>query len=410
MAFAVRLKDLPRNSRITILLEPYSSVMSCILMFYAALYMQANGLSAKQIGFIGTIGAAVGLGLQFAAAPITNRLGRRRTLTLFSLICWSVPLLLWSLASGFALFLVAAVFFAFSKITSVAWYCVVTEDVGNDRKTEIFGILAVIASIGGVATVLAGPLIDRFGLVPAVRCLYAFAFVSMTLMFVIRHLLLTETQAGTTLNDLHGRLTVSQGFHRYWQVASVGLRDREFLRLVMAFALFNLAISMGFVQILFINNVLKLTMAELSMIPGVGAIVSFVLFRYAVPHLSGRHETRTLSLSLAAFAVGTFLILLVPVGNLWQTLLASALSAAGAYVFQVCVSAAMNNRMGVLHKADLYSAVQVLVALAIIPGGYVAGGAFGLDPRLPLALIGLIAVAAAAIILVPLGPRPRGTE
>ena len=396
------LKNFPKNSRITITLEPYSSVMACVLTFYAALYMQANGLSAKQIGLIGTIGAATGLMLQFTAAPITNTLGRRRTLTLFSLICWSIPLLLWSMASGFAVFLAAAVFFSFSKITGVAWYCVLTEDVDNDKKSHLFGIVMIIASIGGVATVFTGPVIDKFGLVPSLRFLYAFAFVSMTLMFVVRHLLLTETHAGAALNDLHGKLTIFQSFSRYWQVVHLNLRNMEFLRLIIVFALFNFAVSMGFVQILFINNVLKLTMTELSIIPAVGAAVSFILFRYMVPRLSGRNEMQTLGLALAIFAVGTFFILLIPAKNLWLTLLASALTAAGTYLFQVFINAAMNNRMGLLHKADIWSAIQILVSLAIIPAGYVAGGAFDLNPKLPILIIGLIAAAAAVLTLLPL--------
>jgi hypothetical protein len=55
------LKDLPHNTRLTLLLEPYSSVLACILTFYAALYMQANGLDARQIGLITTLIAHFGL-------------------------------------------------------------------------------------------------------------------------------------------------------------------------------------------------------------------------------------------------------------------------------------------------------------------------------------------------------------
>ena len=397
-----QLEKLPKNSRITILLEPYSSVISGILLFYAALYMQGNGLPAKQIGLISTIGAVTGLMLQFTAAPITNRLGRRSTLLLFSLVCWSIPLLLWAIAGSFAVFLAAAVFFSFSKITGVAWYCVVTEDVDNDKKAGIFGILAMIGSIGGAAAVFMGPVIDKFGLVPSMRFLYIFAFVSMTLMFVARHLLLTETRAGATLSNLHDKLTIFQSFRQCWQAAILSMKDAEFLRLIIVFVLFNFAINMGFVQILFVNNVLKLTMTEISMIPAVGTIVSIVMFRYLVPRLGVRNEKETLSIALVVFAAGMLMLLVIPVKNLWLTLLASALIAAGTYLFQVYVNAAMNNRMGLLHKASAYSAVQMLVAFAIIPAGYVAGKAFDLNPRFPILVIGLIAAVAAGLALRPL--------
>lgn len=61
-------KDLPHNTRLTFLLEPYSSVLACILTFYAVLYMQANGLDARQIGLITTLPAMTGLLFQCVAA------------------------------------------------------------------------------------------------------------------------------------------------------------------------------------------------------------------------------------------------------------------------------------------------------------------------------------------------------
>jgi len=396
------LDYLPRNSRITVFLEPYSSALACILTFYAALYMQGNGMDARQIGLIATIAAMTGMLNQFVAAPITNRLGRRRTLLLFSVICWSIPLLLWTLAAGFTLFLLAAVIFSFSRITSVAWYCVATEDVCDDHKSKIFGLLFITGSIGGLATAFAGPALEKFGLVPSMRFLYGFAFVSMTLMFIIRHVLLTETRAGSELNDLHAGMTLGQTFRRHLSVVAASLKDREFRRLTLVYMLFNFAFAMSFVQILFINNVLKLTLTEISMMPPVTAIVSVTLFRFVVPRFRKTGEKNMLAMALAVYVSGLFLLLLIPHGNLGLTLLASALIAAGAYLFQVCINAAMNNRMGLLHKADVYSAIQLLVTLAVIPAGYVAGKTFVLNPQLSVSLIGLIAAAAAVLTLLPL--------
>ena len=201
-------KEFPRNTRITLLLEPYSSVLACILTFYAVLYMQALGVDARQIGLIATLAGVAGLLTQAVAAPVINRLGRRRALLLFSLLCWSIPLLLWTLASGFVMFLVAALFFSCARITSVAWYCVITEEVDEARKSKVFGLMFIIASVGGLGTAVAGPVLERFGLVPAMRFLYGFACISMTSMFVIRHVLLTETQSGRVVNSQHAGLTL----------------------------------------------------------------------------------------------------------------------------------------------------------------------------------------------------------
>jgi len=395
------LDYLPRNSRITLFLEPYSSTLSCILIFYAALYLQGNGLDARQIGLIATLAAVTGMFNQLVAAPITNRLGRRRTLLIFSLICWSIPLLLWTMATGFVLFLLAALIFSFSRITSIAWYCVVTEDVSEDHKSKVFGILFILSSMGGVVTAFAGPILERFGLVLSLRYLYGFAFVSMTGMFILRHVLLTETRAGSALNDLHAGMTFGQTFRRCLTVVAAKLKDRAFFRLTLAYMLFNFALAMSFVQILFVNNVLKLTLTELSLLPPVAAIVGVVLFRFVVPRIRETHERGTLAGSLVVFATGLSLLLLTPRGNLILVLISSALIAAGSYLFQVIINAALNNRMDPLHKADVYSAVQLLVALVTIPAGYVAGSIFAVRPEWAIGSIGGVGVCAVAVILWP---------
>jgi MFS family permease len=393
------LRDLPRNARITLLIEPGSSVLACILTFYGTLYMQGNGLDARQIGLIATIGAVAGLACQSVAAPITNRLGRRRTLLLFSIICWSVSLLLWAVASSFLLFVVAAVIFSSARITSVAWYCVATEDVRDEQKPRVFGALFVIGSLGGIATVFAGPVLDRFGLVPTMRVLYVAAFVIMTAMFVVRHWLLTETSAGAEINGLHAGTTLTQGFRRNVEAVVLTARNPEFRRLVAVYVLVNFASAMGFVAILFVNNVLKLTMTEISMLPPVTAIISLILFRSMLPRLQAANERRTLWVSLLITAAGTFLMVLIPARNIGLALLASALGAGGSYMYNVCVNAAMNNRMGLLHKADVFSAVQMLTTVATIPAGYVAGNTFAMSPRLSLVLVGLILLIAAGLTL-----------
>jgi MFS family permease len=391
-------KDLPRNTRMVLAVEPGSSVLACILMFYAALYMQGNGLSARQIGVVTTVGAAAGLVMQCVAAPVTNLLGRRRTLLVFSLLCWSIPLLLWAAARGMALFILAAVIFSVSRVTTVAWYCMATEEVHEERKADVFGLLFIISSVGGIATVFAGPVLDRFGLVPAMRVLYLCGFFVMTGMFVLRHMLLTETVAGQVWREKHGGRTFVATVRHGLGVVAECLRDRVFRRLTMAFVLFNFAAGMGFVQILFVNNVLELSVTQLSLLPPVAVVVNVLLFYLLVPRVRGAVVHRAMAWSLAAFAAGTGLLLLIPPRRLAPVLLVSAIGAAGAYLFQVFSNAALNNRMGRLHKADAYSAIQFLVALGTIPAGYLAGSTFAIRPALAIGITGAVALAAAAVI------------
>lgn len=411
-------KEFPRNTRITLLLEPYSSVLACILTFYAVLYMQALGVDARQIGLIATLAGVAGLLTQAVAAPVINRLGRRRALLLFSLLCWSIPLLLWTLASGFVMFLVAALFFSCARITSVAWYCVITEEVDEARKSKVFGLMFIIASVGGLGTAVAGPVLERFGLVPAMRFLYGFACISMTLMFVIRHVLLTETQSGRVVNSQHAGLTLIGSMRKHLEAARENLGNRDFLRLTLVFVLFNFSLGMAFVQVLFLNNTLRLSVTQLSLLPPVTAAVGVVLYRLVVPRLQASNERSVMTASLLAYAAGLVALTLVPPGHLALALLAAGVIAAGAYLFQVAINAALNNRMGLLHKADAYSAVQLAVAVFTIPAGYLAGSLFAYRPEWALLAMAGVGVAAAGLLLrsaptptqVPAVVRIRGDE
>jgi DHA1 family tetracycline resistance protein-like MFS transporter len=396
------LKDLPHNTRIMLLLEPFSSVLACILTFYAALYMQANGLHARQIGLIATLAAVTGLLNQCVAAPVVNRIGRRKALLVMSLICWSIPLLCWMLAKGFMLFLVAALFFSVSRIAALAGYCVVTEEVDEEHKNRVFGLLFIIATIGGMGTLAAGPVIARFGLVGTMRVLYGLAFVSMTLMFLIRHRLLAETTASVELSRQHFGLSPVDSLCHHLQVVSENLANAEFRKLAMAWVLFSFAQAMGFVLTLYYNNVLKLTAGQLSLLPPLVASVGLVLYRLVVPRLNRFPDRFTVPFSMALMAGGQALLLLIPTGHMSWVLLAVGINSAGGYLSYVAINAALNNRMGALHKADAYSAVQFLVALAIIPAGWLAGSLFEADPRLALAgTIGVLVLAALAHRLMP---------
>ena len=399
------LKDLPQNTRITLLLNLFSGPLASILFFYAALYMQGVGLTAPQMGLIASLAAVTGFVTQAMAAPVVNRIGRKRSLLVFSFLCWSVPLLLWMLANGFTLFLLAALFFSVSKITAIAWYCVVTEGVPEHQKAKVFGIMFIFGTIGGLGTILAGPVIDRFGLVPAMRVLYGFAFVSMTAMFLYRHGVLTESEAGIEQQRRHGTLSLVASVLHHIDTVRQNLANREFRSLTVVYVLFAFAVGMDFVTILFMNNELHLTVTQLSLIPPLTAVISIVLYRSMLKHVHAANEHTMLRLSLTGIAAAKFLLLVMPAGSLWWMLAVAGLGAVGGYLFSVAIHAALNNRMGAAHMADAYSAVQLLCALFSIPAGYLAGALYAYRPGVAILGTGVVTLAA-AVPLLRKGPIP----
>ena len=405
------LKDLPQNTRVTLLLNLFSSTLASILFFYAALYMQGVGLTAPQIGLIASLASVTGFLTQAMAAPVVNRMGRKRSLLLFSFLCWSVPLLLWMLANGFTLFLLAALFFSISRITAIAWYCVVTEGVPERQKAKVFGIMCIFGSVGGLATLLAGPVIDRFGLVPAMRVLYGLAFVMMTGMFIFRHGRLTESEAGIEQQRRHGSLSLVASVWHHIETVRQNLANREFRALTAVYVLFAFASGMDFVTILFMNKELHFSVTQLSLLPPLTAMISILLYRATLKHVHAANERSILCFSLAAMAAGKVLLLVIPAGSVWWLLAVSGVGAAGGYLFSVAISAALNNRMGASHMADAQSAVQLLSALFSIPAGYVAGTLYAHRPGLAILVTGVLTFAAVLPLLrkaaIPV-PDPAG--
>jgi len=199
------------------------------------------------------------------------------------------------------------------------------------------------------------------------------------------------------LSRHHADLSLVESLRHHLQVVYENLANPEFRKLALTWVLFSFAQTMGFVFTLYYNNVLKLTPGQLSLLPPLAAVVGVVLYRVAVPRLNRVPDRFAIPFFLALMAGGQLLLLVIPVGHMILVLLAVGLAAAGGYLGSVAINAALNNRMGALHKADAYSAVQLLAALATIPAGWLAGALFETDPRLALAgIIGVLLLAALA--------------
>ncbi|WP_428194395.1 hypothetical protein [Deinococcus saxicola] len=114
------LAGLPRNARNAILMEPLWGVFGVVVLYYAPLYMSSVGLSSPQIGLLGSMTLALSFLFQAVAAPITNRVGRKRTTLIGDLISWTVPMFVWAFAHSFAAFALAAVLAASGRASSAS--------------------------------------------------------------------------------------------------------------------------------------------------------------------------------------------------------------------------------------------------------------------------------------------------
>lgn len=375
------LRDLPRNARNSILMEPLWGIFATPLLYYAPLYMSSAGLSSTQIGLLGSLFLALSFVFQALAGPVTNRFGRKRTTLWGDLVSWTLPMLVWAVAQSFAAFAVAAALNATNRVVGVSWSLLTIEDVSPRDRPRVFGILNLIVTTCGLLTPLVGLVIARQGLTPTLRGLYFAGAIGMTVMFVWRNAITSETLSGVAARAQHKELGALQSLrHSLAEVA--GMRRHPGLLGITAFYVLTIFLEqLGLFQILFLERSLRFSAQALSYVPPAGVVVTALLYALVLPRLARLPVGRTLVLTRALGLVGAVALLLVPVGNLSAMLLVVSLLGGATFLTQTYRETALFARLPSAGAADLYSAVQTLALLCSVPAAALAGAVFAAAPR-----------------------------
>ena len=382
------LEGLPRNARNSILLEPLWAVFGVVVMYYAPLYMAGVGLSSTEIGVVGSVALLASFGFQLIAAPITNRFGRKRTTLIGDLLSWTLPMFVWAFANSFTAFLIAALLASVGSIVSVSWSLLVIEDVPETARARVFGILGVIVAMCGMLTPLIGAVIAQSGVVETLRVYYFLGGIGMTVMFLWRNAITSETQNGTAAmlehKDLHPISSLKRNV-----TGLIALRRTPGLSWVVAFYVATLFLEqMSLFQVLFLQQTLGFSASTLSFVPFVVAIVSIVIYGFGQRLLSDSNPEMALVYARAAGLLGSVMLVLIPLESLPVLLLTVAVLAGASFLTQTLRSTVLFNRLPQVGAADAYSGVQALTMVAGVPAAAIAGVLFALEPR---ALFWLIA-------------------
>ncbi|OLV16015.1 MFS transporter [Deinococcus marmoris] len=391
------LAGLPRNARNAILMEPLWGVFGVVVLYYAPLYMSSVGLSSTQIGLLGSMTLALSFLFQAVAAPITNRVGRKRTTLIGDLISWTVPMFVWAFAQSFAAFALAAVLAASGRIVTVSWSLLLIEDVEEWQRARVFGIINLIVTVCGLLTPLVGLVIAQHGVTATMRGFYILGGVGMTVMFLWRNAITDETRSGVAAMAQHRELGLSQSVrHTLGLVA--GMRGHPGLMGITIFYLLTVFIEqLSLFQILFLQQTLNFSAQTLSFVPFVAAFVTLLLYGVALPRLSRLPLGRTLMVVRALGLIGAVALLFVPAGNTAAMLAAVGLLGGVTFLTLTYRDAALFSRLPQNGTADLFSAVQTLTLLCAIPAAGLAGALFAASPR---SLFVLIAALCAVLLLL----------
>ena len=393
------LSDLPRNTRNCLVIEPLWALFGGVIFYFAPLYMKDLGLSDIEMGTINSAGLLFSFVFFLLAGPLTNKFGRHRTSLLWDLFSWTTSMLLWAFAQDFVWFLVAVFFNSAVRVTMVSWNLLVTEDAAEDKRVKIFAIINILGTLGGFVSLMAGLLLDTFGVVPTMRVTYFAGALSMTTMFVVRACFTTETENGRRVQEL----TRSTPLYRLVveQLTSLvtAAKDGHFFVLAILYLIGWAVQSFTFFQILHLKDNLGYSNTELAVVPAVNSVLSIVLMAFVLPRIPKNAERLGLLFGFIACFVGAVAFLFLGGGMLWVVLFVQGLGSAAFLLFATYRDSVFMNSVEEAKKAELFGLVNMLAMLLSIPTGWLAGWMFSVHPLLPFAtLVVLFALGTGAVL------------
>jgi MFS family permease len=381
------LNDLNKNAKYCITIEPMWTIFWGLVFFYSPLYMKDIGLTEIEIGLVSTVNLFFSFFCQLLAAPITNRLGRKRTSIIFDLISWSLVMFIWAISKNFWYFLAAGIINSFSKIVMVSWNCLITEDEKKENVSKIYGILSLISSTIGIFAPITGLFIVRFGTVSTLRVLYMTGAVSMTAMFIVRNFLVKETKAGLKLMEDHSKVALIKSIKNYIIIISRLYKNKNFILISILYISMNFIASVNIFQVIFLKDTLNFTENNLSFIPGIIALLNILIFIFLIPRLKKISNEIVLTIFLTGNFISSIFFILIPQKNLLVMLIVMAFAGICNFLSIAYRETVFMNSQGDHDKADMFSAVQVVTTLFCIPAGYIGGLLFKLNSYFPFVLV-----------------------
>ncbi len=384
-------RDLPRNARSCILVEPLWALFGPLVMFYAPLYQKARGLSALDMGVINSTAIATGFLFFLLGAPLANRFGRRMTSLVFDVIAWSVAMVVWAFARSFTVFIIAGVLNSCVRVVIISWNLLITEDAQPGQRSTIHGWMHLIGSTGGLVTFMGGLAIARFGILESMPVIYLVGAASMTLMFILRHLTTRETATGLMLMEKTKTRPLLADIAAQLRLTATVFHDRGLALRVSIFTLANMVYAMDYYRVLYLGEAKRLSPSLVAFVPALGATFSIIVFFFVLPRLEAYrrsrngdgHEARALA-AAALFCIGAVACFIVsPSSFPALPIVASALMQTGYFLVLTYRDTTFMNGTDSLKRSGLYGVAQALAFLISIPAGWLGGFLYSRNPALP---------------------------
>ncbi|OCT12556.1 hypothetical protein A8709_32580 [Paenibacillus pectinilyticus] len=383
-------RQIKGNARFCLLFEPMFLIPYNMVITYASVYMLEFGLSNSQIGLIATLSSTLQVLTSLLSGYLTDRLGRKKALLLFDLLCWSIPALIWIVSNNFWYFAIAALINSLVKIPSTAFYCLLIEDTPVTVRSKVFSILQFTGAAGGVFAPLAAILIAHYNLITSVRLMYAIFFISTTAMIIARHYFLYDTETSVARMNESSKEDLRTIAKQYLSAAGVLFRNRSVLPIMFVYVLFNIQIIIKntFVS-LYMLDTLKFSTPSIAWFPAISSITMLAALIWVIPRLNQRKMFVYIVIGLAVTALSYVLLLVSPAQNLFMMIVLAMLNAIGTLLIVPFLEAYLSNIVSDNERAKFYALFSLCVMLFTSPAGLLGGWFYEMGPGIPFIFIAI---------------------
>jgi MFS family permease len=393
------IRTLKGNERACLWTEPLWGIPYNLFIPFASVYMAGIGLTPVLIGVISTITMVSQVIWALLGGVLTDKFGRRLTTLVFDFIAWVLPAFLWMVAQDYRYFIAAAIFNGAMRVTESSWTLLLMEDTPEDKLIRIFSIIQIMAHIAGFFAPVAYFFVRRYQMVPTVRWLFGFFFVSMVIKIVLVYVMSRETSVGLR------RIEESRGkgiLHRLWDSRRVLFTMLKSRRIVLTIAFIACFTGLRGICDMFwpllVTGKLGIAAENLSVFSTIKTLLMLASYVFLVPRLNLKRFRNPVGLGLALFMIQAVCMLLMP-GGVFGFVLATVLLEGAALSLLIPFSSGLQmvniDREERARMLGFFYAISMLVTS---PLSTIAGVLAEFNPALPFAMI--LCLAAIAFLIV----------
>ncbi|TVY08888.1 MFS transporter [Paenibacillus cremeus] len=382
------LREIKGNAKYCLLYEPMFLLAYNLFITYASVYMLKMGLSKTQIGLIVSINLVLQIVTSLISGYYTDRWGRKRALLVFDVLGWSMATLIWAISQNFWFFLLAACFNSFGKAAGTPWNCLLVEGTEPHVRPKVYTILQLIGMFGGLLAPLGGLLVDLWGLTTAGRIMYMFAFLSMTIMFILRNWKLHETETGIRKQKESLSMTLGSSIRGYWSTLRTMMVNPLLLIVCGIYILFQFQLNMRNTYLsVYMVDALQFGDSLISLFPAFSSSAALLLMIFVIPRFKQQLGDRYMMVGFGLSVVSYLLLIFSPPQNLGMTIASTILYAAGTIISTPYLEASLANNIEDDKRASIISILAVFMLLFIAPSGIIGGYTYEMDSRIPFILM-----------------------